>query len=257
MADRKDKSFPELGRPPIAEVVCGIVFDSFAELDALLLGVYWDSRVADFPKRSLQPALMDEIGFAIGAFPMRAFLSTQDDQFALQLQHDRFFMNWRSTGAEYPRFSEKHGPNGLLVRALKEYETFVSFLETRFKRTPSVKRVELAKIDLLRRGEHWRDLDDLVKLVPVTGVFRELQRAESREVNLRFVERGDEGVATVHVATMTEGETPIALRIEGRCIVPPVPDLQAAFTGANTVLNDAFFKLIPEATARFGKKEGT
>ncbi len=252
MLYENELTFPELLKPPIEEVVCGVVFDSFAELDALLLGVYWDSRAVDFPKRSLQPALMDDIGFAMGAFPMRAFLATPDDQFVIQLQHDRFFMNWRSTGGAYPRFSEKHGQGGLLLRALGEFEKFASFLDSRCKRRPSIRRIELTKIDVLRRGEQWRDLDDLVQLVPVTGVFREIQHSESREVNLRFVERGPEGVAIVHVATLMDGEVPNALRIEGRCIVTATSELPAAFTRANTVLNDAFFKLIPEAQARFG-----
>jgi uncharacterized protein (TIGR04255 family) len=256
MAEDKVKSFPELVRPPIAEVVCGIVFESVAELDALLLGVYWDQRAKDFPKRSLQPALMDDVGFAIGAFPMRAFLSTADDQFALQLQHDRFFMNWRATGQAYPRFSERHGPNGLLVRALKEYGRFAAFIQERFGRTLRVLRVELSKIDILQRDLHWSDLDDLARLVPVTGVFREIQRSESRDVNLRFVESGSGGVAIVHVATLMEAERPKALRIEGRCIAPPMEDIQRAFDSANLVLNEAFFKLIPEARTRFGTREG-
>jgi uncharacterized protein (TIGR04255 family) len=254
MLHEKGQSFPELLKPPIAEVVCGVVFDSFDDLDALLLGVYWNSRAGEFPKRSLQPALVDEVGFAIGAFPMRAFLATLDDQFVLQLQHDRFFMNWRSTGSAYPRFSEQHGSGGLLVRALREFQNFATFLESRCEKSPSVQRVELTKIDILRRGEHWSDLDDLVRLVPVTGVFREIQRSESREVNLRFVERGPEGVAIVHVATLMDADVPNALRIEARCIATATSDLSTAFTKANTVLNEAFFKLIPEAHARFGVK---
>lgn len=254
MASGIEKVFPELRRPPIAEVVCGVVFNTVANLDALMLGVYWDLRKADFPKRQLHPALSDEFGFAIGPMPMRAFIVSADDQFVLQLQHDRFFMNWRATGKGYPRFSEKHGPDGLLSRMEKEFARFQAFVRERCQSEISPARVELSKIDMLERGVHWDTIDDLARLLPVTGVFQEIQRTDKRDVNLVFVERGPEGAVSMHITTLTDGETPKGIRIDGRFVADAVPTVRETFVRGNDVLNEAFFKLIPEAEKRFGGK---
>ena len=254
MTAEKTKTFPELRRPPIVEVVCGVTFDSVPGLDALMLGIYWDLRKDDFPKRQLHPAISDELGFAIGAMPMRAFIISADDQFILQLQHDRFFMNWRSAGKGYPRFSERHGPGGLLSLMEKELKRFQDFVRERCGQGIVPKRVELNKIDLLERGHHWDTVEDLAKLLPVTGVFQEVQRTDTRDVNLRFVDRGPDGVVFMHIATLTDGENPKAIRIDSRFVTDPTPTVRAAFERGNEILNDAFFKLIPGAKQRFGAK---
>jgi uncharacterized protein (TIGR04255 family) len=256
MSSKNRLDYPALARPPIVEVVCGIVFAPIPDLDPLVLGVYWDRRTSTFPKRALQPALTDEVGFSLIPFPMRAVLSSADDQFLVQLQHDRFFMNWRAVGIEYPRFSERHGERGLLRRAAEEYESFAEFVAERTGSPPVVLRVEMTKVDMLRRGEHWSDLADLAALVPVTSVFSAVQQSDEREVNLRFVERGAEGVALVHIATLMEGVQPAAIRVEARRVAPVDGDVSATFVTCNAVLNDVFFKLIPDAKNRFGTKEG-
>lgn len=254
MSSEKNKAFPALARPPLVEVVCGVVFDSFPDLDALVLGIYWNSRKDQYPKHSLQAALADELSIDIGVFPVRAFLVSQDGQFIIQLQHDRFFMNWRASGSEYPRFSERHGKRGLLVRAMEEYELFCAFIESQFGNRPIARRIELTKIDILRRGEHWRDLDALAKLMPVTSVFSTIQQSDNRDVNLRFIERAHGGALLVHVATLMEGNTPASVRVEARCVAKPEPEISAAFYSANTIINDAFFRLIPDAREHFGTK---
>lgn len=248
--------FPELERPPIDEVVCGIVFEPVAELDALALGVYWGEREEAFPTKSLLPALTDEAGFRIGPMPMRAFLVNADDQFVVQLQHDRFFMNWRNRGRGYPRFSERHGPDGLLRRALGEWEKFEEFVGRRFKRKLQPHRIDLTKVDVLRRDVDWKSVEELAQIVPVTGVLDQIQQTESREVDLHFVEKGAGGTAVVHVSTVSDGAAPTSLRLEFR-LTRALADRgpAAGFEAANEILNHAFFKLIPpDQLARFGLK---
>lgn len=225
--------------------MCGVVFDGIADLDALVLGIYWASRRTHFPKRSLQPALGDTPSVPIGMFPMRALLKSSDDQFVVQLQHDRFFMNWRSVGAEYPRLSDRHGPGGLLVRALDEYRQYEDFVESQTGAKPTPIRIELTKVNMLRRGEHWVDLDDLAQLLPVTGVFKSIHRSESREVNLHFVERSSTDAVFVHIATMIERNVPAVVRLELRAAAPATDDLKTAFLKSNRTLDEAFFSLIP------------
>jgi uncharacterized protein (TIGR04255 family) len=244
--------FPRLARPPIAEVVCGVMFTPIPELDPLVLGIYWNERKQDFPKRALLPAISDKLSFTVGAIPMRVILTSDDDQFVIQLQHDRFVMNWRAKNSAYPHFSRT---GGLYERALAEFQRFCGFVVGQTGLTPVPQRVELAKIDLLQRGIAWSDFDDLNSLMAVTGVFSNIRGLECPEVNLRFVEKSDEDITQVHVATLMQDETPTGVRIEARRIASPKIDIPTAFRDANDVLNGIFFRLIPSAAERFGRKE--
>jgi uncharacterized protein (TIGR04255 family) len=240
--------------PPfaIAEVVCGVVFEPLAELDVLVLGVFWDGIRERFPVRSLQPALVDhfEVSFG-GSMQMRAVLASADGQFLLQIQHDRFFMNWRAKGAQYPRFSEGHGPDGLLVRMLREFEGLTNFVRERFGVVIRPKQVELTKVDMLTRGNAWNTPDELARVLPVTAAFGE---AGSPEVNLRSVQRDERGTTIVHVVTVMKDAVPEAVRLETRHVAPAGDDLRKAFELANVELNRVFFKMVPFAADQFGER---
>ncbi|MCA9618238.1 MAG: hypothetical protein KC731_04435 [Myxococcales bacterium] len=242
------KTFPVLRKPPIIEVVCGVHFDAL-ELDGMVLGVYWDRRRDEFPTRHLQPAFSEGPGFVLGSPPLRAVLVGSDKVHVLQLQHDRFFMNWRAIGAAYPRFSNREAGPGLMTKALEEFRLFSDFCEERFGRRPTPTRIELAKIDKLIRGKHWRDLDDLSVVLALAGTFGDPGHHGTREFALRFVEREDPTDLIVAVNSITEqpGELFNAVRIETRAVTPVAEgDLEAAFRQGNHSVNSAFFKLITD-----------
>jgi len=114
----------------------------------------------------------------------------------------------------------------------------------------------LSKIDLLEKGRHWNDVGDLSTLLPVTGVFSDVQRTDDRDVNLRFVDRGADGTVVVHIATLADAGSVQALRVDARLVTEPKPSVHEAFHRGNRILNDVFFKLIPKASERFGAKGG-
>src|SRR5690606_12531809 len=113
--------------------------------------------------------------------PLRAWLLSEDEQFIIQLQNDRFIMNWRATGVTYPRFSERHGPRGLLSQMEAEFERFCDFVQRRADSRPSPSQIELGKIDLLLEGRHWGRNKPLSALVPITDAFAEIHDAADRE----------------------------------------------------------------------------
>jgi hypothetical protein len=251
------KTFPVLCKPPIVEVVCGVHFDAL-ELDGMVLGVYWDGRKDEFPTGQLQPAFSEGSGFVLGSPPLRAVLVGSDKVHVLQLQHDRFFMNWRAMGAAYPRFSNGEGGPGLMTKALNEFKHFSDFCEQRFGRRPTPTRIELAKIDKLIRGKHWRDLDDLTAVLSLAGTFGDPGHHGTREFALRFVEHVQRTDLIVAVNSITEkpGEPLNAVRIETRAVTPVTDgDLQPAFRLGNATVNSAFFKLISDTT-RFEPEGG-
>jgi len=231
------------------------------DLDGMLLGIYWDERKDEYPERSLQPAFSDEAGFILGSPPLRSVLVSADKVRVLQIQHDRFFMNWRSLGGPYPRFSNRGGGGGLLERALGEFEKLATFTSKRFGRRPTLIRVELAKIDIIQRRElHWTDVDDLAKVMPITGTFSD-HHTGNREFILRFVEHETPRALVISVNSVSDqpGGDITAVRVETRAVHPLEPGqaAEAAFVEANHAVNRAFFRLInEEQLKRFRQREG-
>lgn len=244
-------TFPKLDRPPINEVICGFIFEP-APVDVLDFGIYWQDREADFPRKELHPALFDEAVINLGGLPARAWLiSPPPEAVLLQLQHDRFYMNWRSRGTTYPRFTTRDGIAGLKSLALAEWEKFAGFVASRPNCTsPRLRRIELAKVDVLERGVHWKDHEDLGRLMRVAAVFREIQLADLTHLQLRLTEKDDANKATLVTVSVTETQA----RIEARVILQAVDDLDALLTFANERLNAAFFGLLDpeERKKRFG-----
>jgi uncharacterized protein (TIGR04255 family) len=248
MPTAKAASFPVLEKPPIVEVVCGVQFDP-VDLDPLVLGVYWDSRREEFPQRSLQPAIVDGSGLILGNLPLRSVFVAADEVHVLQIQHDRFFMNWRAVGKGYPRFSNRGGKGGLMHHAIEEFGKLSAFCERRFGGPLSPIRAELSKIDVIEKGRHWRDLENLRSIIPITGTFGGVQQGGNRQLALRFVETEGPRNLTVSVnsASADLGGDLTSIRIETRAVVPVLESgLEAAFVEANGSVNHAFFTLIGE-----------
>jgi hypothetical protein len=185
-------------------------------------------------------------------------LESSDGVRVLQIQHDRFYMNWRARGAVYPRFSGGSEGVGLMQHALQEYERFAVFCESRVGSRPSARRIELTKVDVLPRGEVWFDIDDLAKLVPITGTFGPLREQGRREIALRFVEHHDDEAVTVSLTSLLSepGGEMIALHIETRvtCVLRDDTNVESRFRAANRTANRVFFLLVPDPQ-RFGVRE--
>jgi len=256
------EAFPHLERAPISEVICGLIFPAVAGLDAFEFGVYWDERRGEFPERRLQPALTEGVTFNFsGVQPLRAwFISPDDGELLQQIQADRFYMNWRKRGKEYPHFSDPDdGSRGLKSITLSEFERFVEFCGRRdtVEGRPNPTKVELAKIDVLGRGTEWNDLQDLAALLPITAAFIDLGTSERINIAVQVQEAFDDGVLTVRInSTNDPGGSVVAVRVETRIgMALGGRALDAAFTEGNERLNRMFFRLVPEATERFGRKE--
>lgn len=261
MSEQPNEDFPVLDHPPVAEVVCGVHFGAIPAINPVVVGVYWQKRKAEFPEVTLQPAISDGQAFILGTPPLRVMVGGEDKVYLLQLQHDRFFMNWRAKGEDYPRFSDRPGkPQGLKTRAIREFGQFARFLEDELGTKPQATRVELTKIDQLERGRHWSDLPDLARLVPITGTLGKGQDDVSREFGFRFVEHYATGPLTVAINSVVRNPKGIVegLRIETRTLISSgVDDLSEAFTKANRQVNSAFFRLLEKKELdRFMAKEG-
>jgi uncharacterized protein (TIGR04255 family) len=241
-----------LTEPPIAEVVCGVKFADLAGLDPVLIGAYWHERREEFPERQLHEALQDPHEVVWSSSPLvRVWLMTRDGEFLLQMQHDRFYLNWRRIGAgTYPRFNDRDDQRGVLTRTLSEFETFSSFCERALDARPRPLRCELTKIDHLVEGRHWSDLDDLSRMLPWLRTFAAFARSEAPTVAVQFSEQRDGG--HLHVSLRVPTRASAGRRVvvmETRVIRELVPgsDLRSVFVSANAETNGVFSQLIPSA----------
>lgn len=259
MAPATKSAFPHLERPPIAEVVCGFAFSPIEALDAFEFGVYWDQRRDEFPDKQVRVGLADPNSLSLSS---RAWLISPDDgEFLLQLQSDRFYVNWRRRKNRYPRFSDENQQRpGLRSIALREFEKFTDFCSQRptIGKQPQVNTIELTKIDMLRRRRDWSSLEDLAALLPITETFTAIRQSSRIQLSLSENEKLDNGSLSVRLNSISDenGELDI-VRLESRVefSLAQGEDPSAAFGRANTLINEAFFGLVKDATARFGEKE--
>ncbi|MCB9703263.1 MAG: hypothetical protein H6711_15315 [Myxococcales bacterium] len=253
------REFPSLRHPPIDEVICGLVFKPIAGLDPLELAGYWQQRRVDFPKKQLQPALLDPGRLVAGPIGQRVWMISGDDALVLQVQSDRFYLNWRARGGRYPRFGDHDGETGLATRYRAELGRFAAFLKSELGAELEPVRLEVAKVDRLRRGVHWKILHELEEVLPVVSVLRQMHVAQHPSFAMRIVDQRESGALTVAVTSEGTADAEIgAVRLESQCNVTleALAELPTALASANRELNQAFFGLIPrEQLSRFDGEE--
>ncbi|GAB4568134.1 MAG: hypothetical protein Tsb0020_21230 [Haliangiales bacterium] len=231
----------QLNKPPIEEVVCGFVFAS-QPVDTMDFGVYWESRRREFPSHEVQPAILD--GGAVlqmGALPMRSWLVSNDGSRVLQLQHDRFLMNWKKRDGEYPRFRDHNNRHGLRSQAIEEFEQFAAWLTQRTGQSVQPSRYELTKVDVLKKGEHYDNIDQLGELMSVAKVFADIQVTDPQLLHLRLVETHDQATTNLQIVVNQD-----RVRLETRHLFPANGDMVTAFDTANRRVNDVFFGLLKD-----------
>src|SRR5512142_1132402 len=105
---------PEYLKPPVVEVVCGVLFEPVPGFTLPYLGRLWER----FPKEFATPTEADPLSPIVETFspipvvridpnvyrvPRLWFMNERSDQ-VIQIQRDRFLCNWRKVGDdhEYP-----------------------------------------------------------------------------------------------------------------------------------------------------------
>lgn len=118
-------TLPDFQDPPVDEVVLGVQFEPPIGYTSVFVGKIWDLFRDEFPIVNEVPRLEPQFEvfggnptpgfqFSFGAGPLRGrlwFIST-DENHLLQIQEDRFFLNWRKrpngndSGLPYPRYEQ-------------------------------------------------------------------------------------------------------------------------------------------------------
>lgn len=113
---------PDFKKPPVVEVVCGVLVRPIEAMKAPHLGDFWTRVRTDFPHCEEQ-ALLSPVVEVFGSPPSATiqftdvpplprvwFISQRGDRL-IQVQRDRFLFNWRRLEADdaYPHFDSVYG----------------------------------------------------------------------------------------------------------------------------------------------------
>jgi len=257
----RGQSLPEMSKPPVAEVVCGAFFGQLEKLDGLSLGAYWSERQSDFPERNLLMAVHDntEPTIETGLPPVRSWMISASEEYIVQLQKDRFYLNWRAGNSRrYPRF--RNGVSeGIASLLAKEFMLFSDFCEQAVHERPNLLEGDIAKINLLIQGEHWVDFDDLKAMLPMLNGMDTAIGAPTPELSLQLIDQRDwSTLIKIQSGREPEGEKRQLVRLEIRARSSLSKDsFDATFDVLNERINSAFLRLVPrqQMIARFGGRE--
>lgn len=241
-----DKRFAE---PPIVEVVCGVSFDAIAEFDPVAAGLFWDSQKAAFPKKQVLPAIQavpaDAFILDLSPLPpLRTWLISTNDTRVMQLQAERFFLNWRARDSAYPSFNPEGDQRGLLAEADAAFTAFGSFVEAQQGTQLRVTSVEVTMIDVFVRGRHWADAPDLARLLPSLSPFSPGIPSVLQVVSETPFGAGVRRVTLQRVALASGGEA--AIRFESTVRLPSEREtVQARWREAHATLKATFDEFVP------------
>lgn len=251
---------PPLARPPIFEVACGVEFESIREIDPVLLGGFWLKVRDQFPLRETHDEIVRPrpgVHLVFGDHqPLRTWFVSKDGEFVVQIQRDRFFLNWRSLGVEgrYPRFSSS--PEGVLHRSVALFERLSAFLEEAVGSAPRPLRVEVLKVDQFVEGRDWRGYDDLMVMMPMLRQFQTIGPFRKPLPAFRLVEQLDGTSAEVALETLPVSPKSRHVRVSTTIRAPITPggSFAQAAAAAGRVANSVFAALVPrdEMLKRFG-----
>lgn len=161
-------------KPPVVEVVCGVLFSTPTPLRAAQVGLFWRSIRKEFPRIEEMPPIspaiegsqagtMQEIEFSLGTLPplRRTWLLSDDGRHLIQIQEDRFLFNWKREADEdaYPSYD-------VVIQKFDDYlAKFVKFMADEEVGQPSYRQFELTYVNHITSSNGLGDVGEAGVLV--------------------------------------------------------------------------------------------
>ena len=176
MPSEPDKTLPEFERPPVIEVVCGVLFKSLENMLAPHLGVLWERFKAKYPTCQEVPPLApaiekydDSAGVELTISdkpPLpRVWFVHESETGIIQVQRDRFLHNWKKVRPEdeYPRYTN-------VIELFRTHlSTFDSFITDVGLGSVEPLQYELTYVNHIPQGEGFDSLDRIGCTLPDFG----------------------------------------------------------------------------------------
>jgi uncharacterized protein (TIGR04255 family) len=181
-------------RPPVVEVVCGILFATPEPLRGFHIGLYGQKIQAAFPRIEEAPPLVPviefpehgvgavQLGYGFGPLPplRRTWFISEDGRNLIQVQEDRFIFNWKKAADEdaYPRYET------VIQRFNEHLSRFVEFLLEQGIGNPAYRQFELIYVNHIPLGLADIEVNESEVLVDhVRDISRNRFLAEPEGVN--------------------------------------------------------------------------
>lgn len=142
---------PDYERPPVDEVSVGLQYIPIVGSESQT-GRYWESirdaypnsqsvpRI-ELPVEQLQSAPMPPMIMVSPSTAGRTWLISEDDSLLVQVQSDRFILNWRRRRVAYPRFEKIH------EEFWRTFDSYRATLTAASLPTPVLQQTEVAYIN--------------------------------------------------------------------------------------------------------------
>lgn len=201
-----DTNLPEFDNPPVVEVASSIQFKAIEGLDTTRLARLWAVYRERYPRTEQQPPISHEIEtFDLPTPPrmtfkiqpalarLRWWFMNDEGTRLLQIQHDRFALNWRKLEREeekYPHYKQLRG------QLLEEFGHFDEFLRGEGLSSPVPDQVELTYVNHIPAGQPGGPREPAARFTTLWGgepVKSLLPAAEELNFATRYVMYDDAG----------------------------------------------------------------
>ena len=176
MPDKEPNPLPDYEKPPVIEVVYGVQFSPLPELRTPLMGLFWQTIKADYPKfkempilasvieRFDQEAKIEQPAFELlqdAPLPRMFFLDTHEN-WVMQIQSDRFLHNWKRVNNDdaYPRF------NVVSDKFFQAWDRFCEFCLSENISKPKLNQLELTYINHIPVRENYPIAEEITATFP-------------------------------------------------------------------------------------------
>ena len=172
-----EKVLPDYERPPVIEVVCGILFEPLEKFLVPHFGLLWEKYKSDYPHCREAPPLTPviehfaesprvDIHFTDVPPLPRIWFVHKNDNGIIQVQRDRFLHNWKKVKPEdeYPRYPT-------VIELFEDrLSKFKLFLEENKLGVIQPLQYEMTYINHIPQGEGWKNLNDIRHIFPDFGL---------------------------------------------------------------------------------------
>ena len=203
---QRPRTLPEFKFPPVIETVLGVQFNPLKDFSILHCGLFWEKVRGDYPKYGVQPSLKqafekfpsrfaeeNKLGLEVLAEPpLRCWLIDETSTHLIQIQQDRFIVNWREvTGEEvYIRYDT------FKSRFEKEWERFSQFLESEGFPVPEINQCEVTYVNHIELNDDIKFFGDIHKAFNFWSQLQQnsfLPEPEAVKIDAKYVMPEEKG----------------------------------------------------------------
>jgi uncharacterized protein (TIGR04255 family) len=230
--------------PPLNEVVLGVHFSN-TKLAIEHFGHFFQNHEPNFVATKLQHplpaagALTPGLAFVTEPELPRVWFEFAEKPFLVQLQGDRFILNWRKVDGlnnEYPHFSEVY------ERFAREWDQFLAFCTVRSLATPKVEQLELTYINHLVKGQHWTSLEDLTASFKSLAFTSNYSSVSAMVLELKYTVDGISVVQSYKPAKTQTGQDLYVVEFKTRAKVSTSDEAKTLMKKSNNVLAEEFLR---------------